>query len=104
MEGESPHFAEPKPESETPPFQRVDFDGEHKIFVKECSHCGNTFSTAVPRKFFRNPDDESTKLRVNGHGSIEGYESIRADAVATHIFDRECGDAARHGQEERTDD
>lgn len=83
-------------------FLRVEFDGEHKIFVKECTECGHTFSTNVPKKFFKNSDDESTKLRVNGGGAIVGYDSIRGDAVEKHIFDSTCADAARHEQKSKS--
>ena len=102
MEGETPEFVQPKQEVEKSPFLRVEFDGEHKLFVKVCTECGNEFRTGVPRKFFKNPNDESTTLRKNGSGTIDGFESIRADAVKSHIFDTTCADAARHEQKSKS--
>ena len=55
MEGETQERGAPKPETEAPSFLRVEFDGEHKIFVKECTECGQEFSTSVPKHFFDKP-------------------------------------------------
>lgn len=99
MEGEASNRVEQTSETEKPVFLRVEFDGEHKIFVKECTECGSTFSTSVPKKFFDNPQDASTDLKKRGN-YIEGYESgenkISASAVKDHIENTSCGDTARH--------
>lgn len=85
----------------TSPFLRVEFDGEHKLFVKECTACGQEFRTGVPRKFFRNPDDASTQLAVNGGGTIDGYDSIRAADVERHILETTCPDTKRNAAAEQ---
>lgn len=102
MEGELHEPLGPHPDAEPQPIARVEFDGEHKLFVKVCTECGNEFRTGVPRKFFKNPNDESTTLRVNGSGAIDGFESIRADVVEKHILDTTCADTARHEQQSKS--
>jgi len=99
MEGETQERGAPKPETEAPPFLRVEFDGEHKIFVKECAACGNVFRTSVPKKFFENPNDDSTKLRANGSDAVDGHKGIRASVVQQHIFETVCTDDSRHSPE-----
>jgi hypothetical protein len=103
MEGESPELAAANKEAKKPPFLRVEFDGEHKIFVKECTECGSTFSTSVPKSFFENSQDASTDLKQRGN-YIEGHESgvsaITTAAVEGHIKNRNCGDTARHDKKE----
>ena len=79
MEGEIHESKEPNQDVETPQFLRVEFDGEHKIFVKECSECGNTFSTGVPKRFFKNPDDDSVALHPDAKDS--GIEKIISNLV-----------------------
>lgn len=100
MEGNSPESeALSNSEREASPFLRVELDEEHKIFVKECCECHSQFSTSVPRKFFHNPDDESTRLRTNGDGRIYGHSEILGDDVEANIFYKLCADTARHAQE-----
>ncbi len=82
------------------PFLKVEVDGEHKYFTKQCTACGQEFRTAVPRKFFRNPDDESTQLAANGSGTIDGYDSIRSADVERNIFASTCADTQRNAKAE----
>lgn len=82
------------------PFVRVEVTGEYKVFTKMCTECGQEFSTSTPRKFFRNPDDESTTLNINGGGNISGHESIRGEDVARHIENTVCPDTKRNAAKE----
>ena len=100
MEGNNQFESVDAVEQETQPFLRVEFDGEHKIFVKECAECGKEFSTSVPRKFFRNPNNESIKLHTTGAGAIDGYENIKASEVTKNILNMICPDDSRHNATE----
>ncbi len=84
---------EPKPEAGQ--LLRVELDEEYKYLQKLCS-CGNEFRTAIPRKFFKHPDDLSLTLAVNGNERMPGYPDIKSADVQARIDQLECGDAERH--------
>lgn len=87
--------AQPSPEVQSQ-FTRVELDAEYKYFTKHCTACGQEFRTAIPRTFFRNPDDESTQLAATGSGTISGYDTIRAADVQQRMFETTCADTARN--------
>lgn len=73
---------------------RVELSEDNKILHKQCS-CGEEFSTAIPRKFFKHPNDTSLELAKSG-GAISGFPSISADALQARIEKVECGVKERH--------
>jgi hypothetical protein len=78
---------------------RVEIDGEYKYLYKQCT-CGNEFRTAIPRKFFKNSDDESLELAVTATGGIKDYPDIKATDVKTRIEQENCGDKEQHPEEQ----
>jgi len=81
---------------EAPP--RVELDAEYKYFHKRCT-CGNEFRTAIPRKFFKNPDDDSLELDITAGGGVAGYPDIAASDVQARIEQKNCGDEEQHPEE-----
>jgi hypothetical protein len=77
---------------------RIELDAEYKYFYKQCT-CGNEFRTAIPRKLFKNPDDESVELNMTAGGSVAGYPDIEVADVQARIEQKHCGDKEKHPEE-----
>jgi hypothetical protein len=77
---------------------RIELVAEYKYLHKQCA-CGNEFRTAIPRKLFKNPDDESLEINVTASGSVSGYPDIDASDVQARIEQKNCGDKEQHPEE-----